>query len=286
MHRTCCPRRAAATAWGTARCSTTCSIDGLQNPYDGALMGHFADATARKYDFSRARSRTPIAAESVRRALAACESGAFGDELVAVTVKTRKGEQVVRSRRAAVRLRHQQDPAAQAGLRQGRHGDGGQLVLDRRRRGGAGADGRGGDARGRCERRWHAWSAYASHAQAPEWFTTAPAGAIQRVLQAAGWQAPGRGSVRDQRGVCGRHDGGHERSRPGAREGQRQRRRLRARASDRRLRRAHPRDAAACAARRASSSAASPRCASAAAKPPRSPSKRSRYLRLTPSGRV
>src|ERR1022692_4358020 len=68
--------------------------DGLQNPYDGALMGHFADATARTYGFSRAE-QDAFAAESVRRALAACESGAFGAELVAVTVKSRKGEQVV-----------------------------------------------------------------------------------------------------------------------------------------------------------------------------------------------
>src|ERR1019366_5518240 len=50
--------------------------DGLQNPYDGALMGHFADATARTYGFSRAE-QDAFAAESVRRALAACESGAF-----------------------------------------------------------------------------------------------------------------------------------------------------------------------------------------------------------------
>jgi len=68
--------------------------DGLQNPYDGALMGHFADITARKYGFSRAE-QDAFAAESVRRALLASESGAFGAELVAVTVKSRKGEQVV-----------------------------------------------------------------------------------------------------------------------------------------------------------------------------------------------
>src|SRR5579863_8610559 len=68
--------------------------DGLQNPYDGALMGNFADATARKYNFSRAQ-QDAYAAESVRRALAAAEGGAFRDEIVAVSVKTRKGEQLV-----------------------------------------------------------------------------------------------------------------------------------------------------------------------------------------------
>ena len=58
--------------------------DGLQSPWDGKLMGCFADATAAKYAFSRA-DQDAFAAESVRRAVAAVESGAFADEIAPVT---------------------------------------------------------------------------------------------------------------------------------------------------------------------------------------------------------
>src|SRR5688572_12669099 len=44
--------------------------DGLQSPFDGKLMGHFADATAQKYGFARAEQDT-FATESVRRAVGA-----------------------------------------------------------------------------------------------------------------------------------------------------------------------------------------------------------------------
>src|SRR6202140_4461297 len=60
--------------------------DGLQNPYDGQMMGQFADATAKKYEFTRA-DQDAFAAESVRRALAACNGTAFKAELTPVTVK-------------------------------------------------------------------------------------------------------------------------------------------------------------------------------------------------------
>src|SRR5580693_4660725 len=68
--------------------------DGLQNPYDGKLMGYFAEQTARKYGFTRLE-QDAYAGESVRRALAACQGGAFSAEITAVSIKTRKGEQVV-----------------------------------------------------------------------------------------------------------------------------------------------------------------------------------------------
>ncbi len=68
--------------------------DGLQSPWDGKLMGCFADATAARYGFTRA-DQDAFAAESVRRALAAVESGAFAGEIAAVTVKDRKGERRV-----------------------------------------------------------------------------------------------------------------------------------------------------------------------------------------------
>ena len=69
-------------------------FDGLQSPFDGQLMGCFADDTARKYAFSRA-DQDAFASESVRRALDAGKRRAFADEITPVTVKGRKGEVTV-----------------------------------------------------------------------------------------------------------------------------------------------------------------------------------------------
>ena len=67
--------------------------DGLQSPFDGQMMGAFAEATSRKYSFTRA-DQDAFAAESVRRALRAVESGDFEAEITPVTIKGRKGETV------------------------------------------------------------------------------------------------------------------------------------------------------------------------------------------------
>jgi len=68
--------------------------DGLQSPWDGQLMGCFAEATSEKYEFTR-KAQDDFAAESVRRALAAVTNGDFAAEIAPVTTKTRKGEVVV-----------------------------------------------------------------------------------------------------------------------------------------------------------------------------------------------
>ncbi len=68
--------------------------DGLQSPWDGQLMGCFAEATSEKYEFTR-KAQDDFAAESVRRALAAVTNGSFTAEVAPVTTKTRKGEVVV-----------------------------------------------------------------------------------------------------------------------------------------------------------------------------------------------
>src|SRR6201996_6122301 len=68
--------------------------DGLQSPWDGQLMGCFAEATSSKYDFSR-QAQDDFARESARRAQAAISSGAFANEIAPVTAKTRKGETVI-----------------------------------------------------------------------------------------------------------------------------------------------------------------------------------------------
>ena len=69
-------------------------FDGLQNPYDGNMMGHFAEATAQKYGFSR-EDQDAFAIESVSRARAAVANGAFKAEIAPVTISSRKGEVTV-----------------------------------------------------------------------------------------------------------------------------------------------------------------------------------------------
>jgi acetyl-CoA C-acetyltransferase len=68
--------------------------DGLQSPFDGHMMGHFAELTAKKYGFTR-EQQDAFAVESVSRAMTAAASGAFANEIAAVTVSSRKGETVV-----------------------------------------------------------------------------------------------------------------------------------------------------------------------------------------------
>jgi acetyl-CoA C-acetyltransferase len=161
--------------------------DGLQNPYDGQMMGHFADATASKYQFSRA-DQDDFAAESVRRALAACNSGAFAAEIAPVTIKGRKGDQLVErdeppfncdiSKIPNLKPAFSKDGTVTAASSSSIADGAAALVL----MSAAAARAAGAAPLARVV-------AYASHAHAPEWFTTAPAGAIRRVLEKAGWTA-------------------------------------------------------------------------------------------------
>ena len=69
-------------------------LDGLQNPYDGNMMGYFAEETAKKYSFSR-ESQDSFTTESVTRALAAISNGNFDSEIAPVTVVNRRKESTV-----------------------------------------------------------------------------------------------------------------------------------------------------------------------------------------------
>ena len=89
---------------------------------------------------SRAPQQDAFATESVRRAMQALQAGEFDAEVAPVTVKGRKGETVVARDETPGTCDVSQDPQPEARLRQGRHGDGRQLLLDLRRRGRAGAD--------------------------------------------------------------------------------------------------------------------------------------------------
>jgi acetyl-CoA C-acetyltransferase len=160
--------------------------DGLQSPWDGQAMGCFAENTADKYGFTRAQ-QDAFAAESVRRAQRAVREGDFLAEIAPVTIKSRKGEQVIAQDETPFALDIEKIPTLKPAFRKdgtvtaaasSSISDGASALVIASA---AAAQSRGLKPLARIV-------AYASHAQAPEWFTTAPAPAIQKALDKAGWK--------------------------------------------------------------------------------------------------
>ncbi len=160
--------------------------DGLQSPWDGQAMGCFADATAQTYGFSRA-DQDAFAAESVRRAQRASLEGDFVAEIAPAVVKTRKGETTVAQDETPFALDIDKIPTLKPAF--GKNGtvtaassssisDGAAAVVVTSA---VFAAKHGLKPLARI-------AAYASHAQAPEWFTTAPAPAIRKAIELAGWK--------------------------------------------------------------------------------------------------
>jgi acetyl-CoA C-acetyltransferase len=160
--------------------------DGLQSPFDGKSMGYFADATAARYGFTRAQ-QDAFATESVRRAMAALEAGEFDAEVTPLTIKGRKGDTVIArdetpgtcdiSKITTMKPAFNKDGTVTAASSSSISDGAAALVLMK---------GETAAARGlKPLARVLAWS---SHAQEPEWFTTAPVGAISKVLKQLGWK--------------------------------------------------------------------------------------------------
>ena len=160
--------------------------DGLQSPWDGKAMGCFADVTSAKYGFTR-EMQDEFAAESVRRALRAVKDGDFVAEIAPVTVKSRKGDVVVAQDETPFTL----DIAKIPGLKPAFGKDGtvtaasSSSISD-----GAAAIVVASEAAAKAQglKPIARLVSYASHAQAPEWFTTAPGPSIQKALDRAGWK--------------------------------------------------------------------------------------------------
>ena len=173
------------TRYGSAEMLDHMAWDGLTNPYDGKAMGVFGDAACAKYGYDRA-AVDAYAAESVRRAQAAQASGAFAGEIAAVTVKTRKGEVVVDKDEEPGKI----DPSKIPDLRAAFGKDGVLTAASSSKI----SDGAAALVVMSAEAASAAGAkplarivAHATHAQAPEWFTTAPVTALQNVLAKAGW---------------------------------------------------------------------------------------------------
>ncbi|MFB9069346.1 thiolase family protein [Pseudofulvimonas gallinarii] len=160
--------------------------DGLTNPYDKQAMGVFGEMCVNQFAMTR-EDQDAFAAESVRRALAATESGAFDDEIAAVTVTTRKGEVTVTRDEEPPRCDIEKIPTLRPAFKR----DGGTITAASSSKI---SDGAAAvvvvSAEAAQQHRLTPLArivAHATHAQAPEWFTTAPVFAIQKVLEKAGW---------------------------------------------------------------------------------------------------
>lgn len=161
-------------------------FDGLQNPYDGNMMGHFAETCADKYNYSR-EAQDAFSIESVNRANKAIDNGAFKAEIVPVTVKQRRDTVVVDTDEEPGRINL--DKISQ--LRPAFKPDGGTVTAANASKISDGAAMTllaGGDyVREQGLKPMAKIVGHSQFAQAPEWFTTAPVGAIKHLMEKINW---------------------------------------------------------------------------------------------------
>lgn len=161
-------------------------LDGLEDAYEpGRAMGTFGEQCADKYKFSR-EAQDAFAVASVQRAKAATESGAFREEIVPVTVKGRAGETVISVDEGPGKVKLDKIPQLKPAFRKdgtitaassSSINDGAAaLVLARE----STAKELGAKPVARI-------AGHAMYAQEPEWFTTAPVGAVRKLLKKTGW---------------------------------------------------------------------------------------------------
>lgn len=172
--------------YGSAEFLDHMAWDGLTNPYDGKAMGVFGDIACARYGFGR-EALDAFSAESARRAQQAQADGSFRDEIVSVTVSGRKGDTVVDADEEPGKIDLARIPTLRAAF-----GKDGVLTAASSSKISDGAAAAvlmsAGQAAQRGLKPLARIVAHASHAQAPEWFTTAPVKAIANVLAKAGWQ--------------------------------------------------------------------------------------------------
>lgn len=159
--------------------------DGLQDPWKGLMMGHYADATADKYGFTR-EQQDAFAIESVTRAQAAVADGTFSDEISAVSIASRKGETVVSTDETPDAVNVEKIPTLRPAF-----GKDGTVTAATSSSISDGAAATVLMTASEAERRGLEPIArlvgHSSFAQEPEWFTTAPVAAIKNLQQSLGW---------------------------------------------------------------------------------------------------
>ena len=180
------PKMRAGARMGHAAVQDHMFLDGLEDAYDsGKLMGSFAEDCAEKYQFSR-ESQDEYALRSLARATTASEDGSFAAEIVPVNVTVKRESQEITRDEQPANARPDKIPKLKPAFRESGTvtaanassiSDGAAaLVLMRE----SDARAQGLDIKGLIR-------GHASHAQAPGWFTTAPVGAINKLLNRLDW---------------------------------------------------------------------------------------------------
>ena len=182
------PKARAGLRMGHGKVMDHMFLDGLEDAYDkGRLMGTFAEDAADKYEFTR-EQQDDFAITSLRRAQSAIESGGFKDEITPVVIKTRKGEVVVDTDEQPFNANIDKIPSLRPAFRadgtvtaanSSSISDGGAaLVLMSE-----------SEAQSRAASPIAVIQGHSTFAQEPAWFTTAPVGAIQKLLEKLNWSA-------------------------------------------------------------------------------------------------
>jgi acetyl-CoA C-acetyltransferase len=172
--------------YGAAQLFDHMAVDGLEDAYErGKAMGVFAEACVARYNFTR-EQQDQYAITSTTRALEANKSGSFDWEMAPVTLPGKAGEALIRRDEQPFKANIDKIPSLKPAFKK----DGtitaanassisdGAAALVMVRESTASALGLKPVAR---------IVGHAVHAQAPEWFSTAPAGSIEKVLKKAGW---------------------------------------------------------------------------------------------------
>jgi acetyl-CoA C-acetyltransferase len=163
-------------------------LDGLEDAYDrGRLMGIFAEDCADKYRFSR-EAQDRYAITSLTRAQQAIKNGSFEREIVAVRIAGGKTETAVGTDEQPLKASPDKIPQLKPAFKKdgtvtaanaSSISDGAAaLVLMRL-----------SEAERRGIRPLAKIAGYATHSQEPQWFTTAPVGAIRKLFEKTGWTA-------------------------------------------------------------------------------------------------
>jgi acetyl-CoA C-acetyltransferase len=179
------PKARQGFRYGHVKALDHMAFDGLENAYDGKAMGIFADATAQKYGFTR-EQQDAFAAESVKRAQAAVKEGRFKAEIAGVTVKGKAGDVVLDTdeppgqckpeKIASLKPAFNKDGTVTAATSSSISDGAAALILMKE-----------SDAKARGIKPIARIVGHASNAHAPEWFTTAPVGAIDKLQKKLGW---------------------------------------------------------------------------------------------------
>lgn len=162
-------------------------LDGLEDAYTpGKLMGHFAEATATRYQFSR-QAQDAFALDSLAKAQSAQARGAFDAEIAAMQITTRNGVNDVGQDEQPSRAKPDKIPH----LRPAFDANGTVTAANSS----SISDGAAALVLADCDFAAEQGATtraqvvgYCAYAHEPEWFTTAPVPATQKLLKQIGWQ--------------------------------------------------------------------------------------------------